>query len=87
MREFLDAILEFIESESLTDEEFESVSLSVEEYNRDTYVALRTVLEGRENVSGQVRKLKAYFTAKGVDTNEPSPTPTPMSNIYIGSKL
>jgi hypothetical protein len=84
MREFLDEILEFIGSETLTDEEFDDIDLSVEEYSFEVYVALRTVLEGRENVSTQVRKLKAYFQARDVDLESDSVIPTANSNILIG---
>jgi hypothetical protein len=88
MRDFLDAILEFIGSESLTDSEFESITLTGDPaYTKETYEALRTVLEARENVSGQTQRLKLYFQAKGVDMSATSALPTPNSNIFIGSAL
>lgn len=86
LRDFLDEILSFIESESLTDEEFESLEITAEEYTKETYLALKTVLENREGVSGQAKRLKLYFIAKGVDLSD-SPAKTPKSNIFIGSKL
>jgi hypothetical protein len=86
MREFLDAILAFIESESLTDEEFETITLTEQIYTKETYEALRAILEGRENVSGQVLRLKQYFEAKGVDFTT-STIPIANSNILIGSAL
>ena len=88
LREFLDDILDFIGSESLTDEEFETVDSELpEEYAKDTYLSLKTVLESREGISGQAKKLKLYFIAKGVDLSDAGAAKTPKSNIFIGSKL
>lgn len=88
MRDFLDAILDFIGSESLTDEEFESIELEgAPAYTKETYLALRTVLESRENITGQTKRLKLYFIAKGVDISDTPTVPTPNSNIFIGSVL
>lgn len=87
MREFLDSILTFIQSESLTDEEFETIELEDESYSVETYLALRTILEARENVSDQVERLRTYFMARGVDVDATPDVPTPVSNILIGSPL
>lgn len=88
MRDFLDAILAFINAESLTDEEFEGVELEgTPSYTKETYLALRTVLEARESVSDAVKRLKLYFIAKGVDVSSTPSIPTPRSNIFIGSGL
>lgn len=88
MRAFLDAILEFIDAESLTDQEFSGIVLpEPPAYTKDTYTALRTVLESREMVSNQVKRLKLYFIAKGVDTSSTPSIPTPVSNIFFGSGL
>lgn len=87
MREFLDSILTFIQSESLTDEEFETIELEDESYTVETYLALRTILEAREGVSDQVERLRTYFMARGVDVNATPEVPTPVSNIFIGSPL
>lgn len=87
MRSFLDAILAFINAESLTDEEFEGIDLDEQAYNKETYLALRAVLEGRELVSDQVKRLKLYFIAKGVDVSSTPTIPTPKSNIFIGDAL
>lgn len=87
MRAFLDAILEFIGSESLTDEEFDTTDLpEPPAYSTLTYLALKEVLESRESVSTQGERLKFYFKAKGVDVGD-EPATTPKSNIYIGSNL
>lgn len=91
MRDFLNSILDFIESESLTDEEFETIEAIdpalTEDYTKEVYLALREVLEARENVSNQVKRLKLYFIAKGVDVSSTPSVPTPKSNIYIGEPL
>jgi len=87
MREFLDAILDFINAESLTDEEFETIELVTPEYTKEVYLALRGVLESRESISDQVKRLKLYFIAKGVDVSSTPTVPTARSNIFIGSGL
>lgn len=88
LREFLDDILDFIGSESMTDEEYDSLPAGLsEEYTKETYLALKGVLETRDSVSGQPKKLKLYFIAKGVDLSDAGAAKTPKSNIFIGSKL
>ncbi len=88
MRDFLDAILEFINAESLTDSEYDGVELEGSPaYTKETYLALRTVLEAREGVSDEVKRLKLYFIAKGIDVSTATAVPTPNSNIFIGSGL
>lgn len=88
LRDFLDSILEFIGSESLTDEEFDSLGEGLTaDYTKAVYLALKTVLEARESVSGQAKKLKLYFIAKGVDLSDTGAAKTPNSNIFIGSRL
>jgi len=86
VRLFLNNILSFIGSESLTDAEFNSIGVSQEGYTRENYEALKSVLQNREGVSGQLKKLQNYFSAKGVDlTNQP--TRIPASEILIGGPL
>ena len=86
MRDFLDAILSFIGSESLTDIEYSDIDLEDEEYTLETYEALKATLQERESVSTQFVKLQSYFTAKGVNLSEDI-SPTPTSNILIGGSL
>lgn len=87
MRAFLDAILSFISSESLTDDEFDSMSEELEqEYSVEVYEALQAILEAREGVSGQTDKLRYYFLARGVDVSSDE-AHTPTSNIYLGDSL
>lgn len=86
MREFLDAILAFIGSESLTDEEFENLPEGLTQvYTLPVYEALKTVLQGREGVSGQLNRLGAYFESKGVDINGASSAAA--SQIFVGASL
>jgi hypothetical protein len=90
LRDFLDAILAFIGSESLSDEEFEGIDLpSPPAYTTATYLALKDVINNREGVSGQAKRLKLYFIAKGVDLEAAAGTPSipPKSNILVGGAL
>lgn len=88
MRDFLNAILEFIQSESLSDDEFDSLELSeTTSYTVAVYSALKTILEARDGVSDQIARLRTYFMARGVDVNATPAARTPTSNIFIGSPL
>lgn len=86
MRDFLNAILAFIGSESLTDDEFDALPEGLtQDYTLEVYSALKTVLEAREGVSGQLAKLKSYFQAKGVDLTAPARAAA--SQIFVGAAL
>lgn len=88
LRDFLDAILTFIESETLTDDEYDTVTLTAPgAYTKETYEQLKLILESRETVSGQGKKLKLYFIAKGVDLSGAPPVHISSSNILIGGEL
>ena len=87
MRDFLNAILAFIDSESLTDDEFEALPEGLaEEYSKAVYDALKAILQEREGVSGQLQKLNAYFTAKGVSLAGTA-VRDPNSQIFVGARL
>lgn len=87
MRVFLNAILSFIGSESLTDDEFDALPEGLtQEYTKAVYEALKAVLQGREGVSGQLTKLKSYFEAKGVDVSAVA-TREAASQIFVGAAL
>jgi len=88
LREFLDAILDFISADSLTDEEFDDIeALDLEQaYSKEIYAALLVTLEERENVSDQIEKLKLYFIARGLDLDVAS-SPQAQSNIFLGGTL
>lgn len=84
MRDFLDAILDFIGAESLTDDEFAGIDIALPIYDQATYDALAAVLEAREVVSTMQERLVNYFTAKGVSVTAAD---VGKSHIYIGSVL
>lgn len=85
MRNFVNAILTFIGSWSLTDEEFSALSSDDPAYTVETYTTIKEVLEEREGVSTYVARLNAYFTARGIDVGDE--TVTASSKIYIGDAL
>jgi hypothetical protein len=85
MRDFLDAILDFISQESLSDDEWDAVPTDVAaDYSVETYNALVDVLESRESASNALERLEAYFVARGTDVESGY---TPKSNILIGGEL
>jgi hypothetical protein len=87
LRTFLNAILSFIGSESLTDEEFDALPDGLtEEYTKAVYDALKAVIQTRDGVSGQLKKLQNFFTAKGVDLSGRA-IRDPDSEIFIGAAL
>lgn len=86
MRDFLDAILAFIVTSSLTDEEYATKpeDLTLQIYDQDSYDYLADVLTSRSAISTLHDRLTAYYTARGVDVSEAS---TANSNIFIGDAL
>ena len=84
MRDFLDAILQFIGTSSLTDMEFDSLTISTADYDVATYEALASVLLTREAVSSIKIRLVAFFNAKGVGV---VPVVSGRSNIFAGAVL
>lgn len=87
MRDFLNAILSFIQSETLTDDEFDSIETTTPNYSKVTYLALKGVIDARESISGQGKRLKLYFIARGVDVSDSGSVPPAKSNILIGCAL
>lgn len=95
MRDFLDEILTFIGADSLTDDEFDALTVSEEEYVVSVYAALKGVLEDRESVSDTLYRLAFYFLARGVsvatvNTSEASTDDSArpaQSQIFIGGVL
>jgi len=87
LRDFLDAILAFIGVASLSDEEFEGLTLTDEEdgYNQATYIALSEVLVSRDAISTSKDRLTYFFKSKGVEVSDS--VSTAISNIYIGDAL
>ena len=84
MRAFLNGILAFIVAESLTDEEFATVTATVVAYDQATYDDLSRILESREAISTVQDRLYAYYKARGASINEAS---TGKSNILLGMVL
>jgi hypothetical protein len=84
MRDYLNAILEFIGTESLTDEEFDAIDLESTEDQVAVYDALAGVLESRELVSSMLLRLQNYFLAQGTEV---VPVTVAVSNIFVGAVL
>ncbi len=84
MRDYLNAILEFIGAESLTDEEFDSITLEDTEDQVANYNALLVILQARELVSDMASRLQHYFLAQGVSVSAPV---SAVSNIFVGAVL
>lgn len=85
MRDDLNAILIFIGAESLTNEEFDSITLENMDDQVANYNALLSVLQSRELVSDMTTRLQNYFLAKGVQVSPPGKPAT--SNIFVGVSL
>jgi hypothetical protein len=84
LRDFLDAILAFIGTTSLTDIEWGTITVSTQEYSVEVYAELLAVLDSREAVSDTRDRLRYYFLARGVSVSESS---AGSSQIYVGSSL
>lgn len=88
MRDFLNSILAFIGSTSLTDEEWASLDgiVTEQEYNEANYTALLTILVDRDSVSNVRERLRFYFLAADGTVNDSAPLSSP-SNILVGKVL
>lgn len=84
MRDFLNGILAFIGATSLTDEEFDALTIDSAAYDVATYEALSCVLVSRESVSTLQDKLYFFFKAKGAEVSQAD---TGKSNIFAGAVL
>lgn len=84
MRDFLNAILSFIGSESLTDDEFDTVEATLPLYDQATYDDLSRICESRGSVNDSQERLVNYYNAKGVEVSEAD---TGSSDIFVGSVL
>ncbi len=83
MRDFLDSILAFIGSESLTDLEYSGIDLDSELLDQASFDALKSVLESRDSVGSQLDKLTYYYKAHGFEPSGSSATA--VSNIFVGA--
>ena len=84
MRDFLDAILAFIGTTSLTDDEFDAIEADEQVLSLELYAELVAMLDLRESVSNTRDRLKFYFLAANVEVSEVSAA---KSNIFIGGAL
>lgn len=87
MRNYLNAILTFIGTGSLTDEEFDAFTLEDTNDQLLVYNALVELLESREAVSETSSRLQYYFLAKGVSVSTEETPSEGSSNILVGSCL
>lgn len=87
MRDWLNAILVYIGSTTLTDVEFASINaleMETNVYNQAAYDQLSEVLLSREAVSTMQTRLYGLFLAKGADITQANIAKT---NIYLGDVL
>lgn len=84
MRALLNAILAFIGSESLTDEEYDGMDVENDSNDRDIYEALLLVLDARESVTDMQSRLRYYYLAKGISFEAAT---SGKSNVFVGSKI
>lgn len=85
MRDFINAVLAFIGTSSLTDSEFAALPISVAGYDAATYSAIDGVLKSREGVSNMRDRARYVFLAKGIEL--PPLTEAKPSNILVGAGL
>ncbi len=86
-RGILNAILVFIGTERLTDDEWSSLSIDEDSTAQDSYAALLGVLESRDAVSTLTDQLSYYFQAKGLALSVVEPTPDLSSDFIVGHVL
>lgn len=79
----IDAILAFIGTTSLTDDEWSSMDIDDESNDRDVYEALLLVLDERGSLTNYQDRLTSYYAAKGISFE----AATGKSNIFVGSDL
>ena len=87
MRTFLNNILAFIGTTSLTDEEFDGLTIESAAWDQATYDQLSAVLVAREAVSSMQDRLKYAFQASGVVIAGSPAAVNAKSNILIGDAL
>jgi hypothetical protein len=84
MRDFLNGILNWIATDSLTDAEYATITATLPLYDQATYDDLSRILLAREAVSTLQSRLVMFYGSKGVTV---TPAKTGSSNIYIGDVL
>ena len=86
MRDFVNFILNFIGSTSLTTEEFEGLDLPTWGNDIDTFNQIKMLLIERDETTEIMERLEFYFKGRGVDVGDPV-VEVAKSNIFIGSAL
>lgn len=87
LRQWLNAILSFIGTTSLTDVEYSAMNVLPLEngtYNQAAYDELSKVLATRELVSTMQNRLIGFFNAKGLGV---TPADVAKSEIFLGAEL
>lgn len=87
MRDWLNAILSFIGTSSLTDGEYSGIDqtgMISQTYNQEAYDQLSEVLDSRGDAGTFQDRLIGVFKAKGVDV---AAADTAQSEIYLGDVL
>lgn len=87
MRVFLDSILLFLNMPTLSDEEFDGVTLMVAEVNKETFLELKRILEDRNSITSDIDRLSFYFKAKNVSLSDEDSETTRQTNILIGRAI
>jgi hypothetical protein len=84
MRAYLNTILLFIGSTTLTDIEWDEITITDQSDDLGVYAVLQDILNARESVSGLLDRLSYYFLAKGVDVSTEVEATT---EIFVGGDL
>lgn len=84
MRDWLNAIFSIIGAESLTDQEFATITITEQVLTEALYKELAAVVASRDLVTNTTERLTAFFVAKGVSV---TPAEKGRSNIYLGAPL
>lgn len=87
LRGVLNQILRFIGCESLTDDEFESLDLTLASPATDVYEALYAILDARGVSEATLDKLGYYFQAKGVEIAAEPEREAGTPHILVGATL
>jgi len=83
IRDWINQVMGIIEESSLTDDEFNTITLTSIVYTQESFDEISAILVSRGSVSNSVDRLASLFKARGFD---PTP-PEGQSNIYLGSAL
>lgn len=87
MRDWLNAVLIFIGTTSMTDAEYAAINvvgMTSQVYNQAAYDQLSALLLSREAVSTMQSRLTGVFQAKGAEITA---VVTAKTNIYLGDVL